>query len=169
LQNLTAPPPYIASLQGDSARTLQVLQATGIGQQASTALLESAAIALLLVGGYVSWRIMRKYFSEVFLWLSSLRSSLASAFFVAGGAATVWFAYSSLGESVMITNSLAQVLFYMAFLIVFAFIVIPPPPSSSTRANDSGPSIVTFVFVILLFLEAQLVYYFVLPVTVPFP
>lgn len=169
LQNLIAQPAYIASLQGDSARTFQVLEATGIGQQASVALLESVALVLLLVGVYVSWRIVRTYFSEVFQWASSRRSSLASTLFVAGSAASVWFAYSSLGESMVITNTLTQVLFFMAFLVAFAFVVIPPPSLSLTRANNSGPSIVTFAFVILLFLEAQLVCYFVLPVTIPFP
>jgi hypothetical protein len=38
-----------------------------------------------------------------------------------------------------------------------------------SRVVSTGPSPVTFTFVTLLFLEAQLVYFFVLPVTIPFP
>ena len=169
LQNLINPPAYMASLQGDSARTLQILEATGIGNPESLAILESAATVLMLIGLYVSWRIVRTYFSGIFQWASRRRSSLASLLFVGGSAASVWYAYSPLEGSVAITNPFIQSLFFLAFLIVFSFVVIPRPVSSLTRAMNAGPSLVTFAFVILLFLEAQLVYFFVLPVTIPFP
>jgi len=168
LQNTVNQPGYIASLQGDSAGTLQVLEATGIGQQASVAFLESVALVLLLIGVYVSWRIVRTYFSETFQWTSRRRSRMASILFVGGVAAISWFSFSSIGDWVA-TNALTQFLLFMAFLLVLAFVVIPSAPSSWQRAKDSGPSLATLVFVVLLFVEAQLVYFFVLPVTIPYP
>jgi sterol desaturase/sphingolipid hydroxylase (fatty acid hydroxylase superfamily) len=128
----------------------------------------SAAVLLLLVGGYVSWRIFRNYFLGIFQWMGSRRSSEVSATFVAVISMASLFAYTSFGES-LVTNTLTQILLGLAFLLVLALVAIPRAPSSWPETQYSGPSLATFVFELLIFLEAQLVYYFVLPVTIPFP
>ncbi|HYB75814.1 MAG TPA: hypothetical protein VEC08_02535 [Nitrososphaerales archaeon] len=169
VQNLTNEPPYIASLQGDSLGTLGVLEATGIGKLSSTAVLEATALVLGLVGVYCAWRIFRTYFSSVFSWISSRRASWASLIFVVGSAAYTWFGYFTPSESSLTNNLLVQLVPYVGFLVVFAFLVIPPAPEGTPKVPAGGPAIATVVFIVLLFVEAQIVFFFAMPATIPFP
>jgi len=169
VDNLLNPPAYIASLQGDSAGVLTILEGTGINQLVSVAIVESAAIVLFLVGGFVAWRYLRKYFAEVFGWVGAKRSSAAAALFIAGGAASILLVYTPFGEAALTNNVAGQILVALAFLVIFSFIVIPAPPPAWKATDNAGPSLTTVVFVVILFLEAQLFYYFVLPIWLPFP
>ena len=169
VQNLTNEPPYIASLQGDSAATLGVLEATGVGRLTSIAALEVTAVVLGIAGIYGAWRIFRTYLSNVFSWMGNRRASLASLLFVVGTAAFSWFADLVPGESVIATNLTFQLVSFVGFLIIFSLIVIPPAPVGTTSAPEGGPTIPALAFIVLLFAEAQIVILFVLPVTIPFP
>jgi hypothetical protein len=166
VQNLTNEPPYIASLQGDSAATLKLLEATGMGGLASESILEGAALLLGLVGTYVAWRAARTYLSSVFEWIAPRRATLASLFLVLGMAAYAWFADLVPSEIPLATNDLFQLVASVAFLLVFSLVVIPPRLAPTPR-KWSGPSGVTLAFIVLLFTEAQLIYWFVLPLTIP--
>ena len=168
-QNLTNPPAYIASLQGDSAAALNILVGAGVGRSASVIILESVAIILFLVGGYVSWRYVRRYFADIFRWASARRLSAAAMLFVAGGVASTLFAYTSLGKAVMLTSAGIQAIAALGFLAIFAFLIIPSPPATWKGTESTGPSRATVTFVMLLFVEAQLIFYFALPVTILFP
>ena len=169
VQNLTNEPPYIASLQGDSAATLRVLESTGIGRLPSMAVLEVTAVVLGIAGIYGAWRIFRTYLSSVFSWMGNRRASLASSLFVVGTAAYSWFADLIPGESVVVTNLTFQLVSFVGFLIIFPLLLIPPMPAGAPRAPDGGPTISTLAFLVLLFAWAQIVIFFVLPVTIPFP
>jgi hypothetical protein len=168
VQNLVNEPPYIASLQGDSAATLKLLEATGMGQWPSLATIEAVALVLGLTGGYVAWKIFRSYLSNTFGWIGRRRAGLASVFFVAGSAAVSWLANLAPGGSALVTNALFQAVSAVAFLLLFSVVVIPPR-SAESKEERRGPSKSTVAFVVLLFIETQLVYFFVLPVTLPFP
>jgi hypothetical protein len=169
VQNLISEPPYIASLQGDSAAALSVLEAAGFGKLPSIAILEALALILALIGIYVAWRIVKTYVSNVFLWIGSRRASWASLLFVAGSAAYVWFGNMVPSESVLTANIIFQVVSFAAFLVIFSLFVIPRPPIESLGIPKGGPTTATLVFIILLFIEAQLFYFFALPITIPFP
>lgn len=169
VQNLISEPPYIASLQGDSAFTLKVLEATGIGRLPSVAILEITALALGLIGIYGAWRIFGTYLSGLFKWMGGWRASWASLLFVVPSSAYNWFANLVPGESVLTTNILFQVVSFIAFLVIFSLLVIPPAPVAILGAPGGGPTIATVVFIVLLFIEAQLVFFFALPITIPFP
>ena len=168
-QNLINPPAYIASLQGDSAAALNILEEAGVGRLASVIFLESAAIILFLVGGYVSWRYVRRYFADLFRWVSARRLNAAAMLFVAGGIASTLFAYTSLGRAMLLTSAGIQAIAALGFLAIFAFFIIPPPPAMWKGTESTGPSFAMVTFAILLFVEAQLIFYFVLPVTILFP
>jgi hypothetical protein len=161
-------PPYIASLQGDSAGTLEVLEATGIGRGASVAILESIALVLLVLGAWLSWKVFRTYFSQVFPWIERRRSGQASGIFVALVVASV-FAGETLGVSVLASNAINQALIAIAILMVLSFVAIPAAPRTWQRPKDWGSRYPAFAFALLLFTEAELVYFFVLPITIPFP
>jgi len=168
-QNLINPPAYIASLQGDSAAALGLLEAAGIGRPASVIILESVAMILFSVGGYVSWRYVRRYFTDVFKWVSARRLAAAAMLFVAGSVASTLAAYTALGKAMLLTSAGVQAFAAFAFLVIFAFLIIPSPPATWQGAESTGPSHATVAFVILLFVEAQLIFYFVLPITILFP
>jgi hypothetical protein len=162
-------PQYIASLQGDSASTLQVLEATRIGQGASVAILESTALVLLAFGAWLSWRVFRTYFSQVFPWIESRRAGKASVLFIALVIASVFAASTPMGESVLASNAFGQTLIALAILMILSFVAIPPAPQTWQRPKDWGSRYPAFTFALLLFVEAELVYFFVLPLTIPFP
>jgi hypothetical protein len=162
-------PGYMASLQGDSAGTLHLLEAAGIGQGASVALLESIAFLLLGVGMYVSWRVFRTYFSRVFPWLERKRASEASVLFVVLGAVTVFAGFTPIGETGIVSNPFDQALFFAAFLILLSFFAVPPAPLSWKKVRKMSTSYAAFAFALLVFIEAELVYLFVPPITIPFP
>ena len=166
VQNLISEPPYIASLQGDSQYTLRVLKATGLGGLPSVAAMETIALVLGLIGIYGAWRIFRSYLSSLFNWIGGRRAGWASLLFVAGSAADYWF--TNLVPRVPATVNLLRFPAEIGFLAVFSFLVIPPKPVGIQRIPDGGPTIATTVFIVLLFVEAQLVF-FVLPLTIPFP
>jgi hypothetical protein len=164
------PPAYIASLQGDSAATLHILEATGIGYGASVAILESVALVLFLAAAYVSWRVFRPYFSQSFPWITRRRASLAAISFVVASEAIILAGnVSPVFGTTMALVSVVQVAIFAAFLVGFSLLAIPAAPPDSTGRPDGGPSTSTVVFVVLLFIEAQLVFFFVLPITIPFP
>jgi hypothetical protein len=169
VQNLISEPPYIASLQGDSAGTLAVLEASGVGKLPSIAILEGLALVLALIGIYVAWRIVKTYFSNVFLWIGNRRASWASLLFVAGSSAYIWFGNLVPSESVLTTNIIFQVVSFAAFLVIFSLLVIPQAPVESSGVLKVIRTPATLVFIILLFIEAQLFYFFALPITIPFP
>jgi hypothetical protein len=160
-------PGYMASLQGDSASTLRVLEAAGIGHVPSVAILKSIALVLLVVGTYVSWRVLRTYFSRVFPWIEKRRSSEASILFVVLSAITVYASFTPIGETVIVSNPVDQVLFFAAFLVLLSFLAIPPAPQSWQKPKDRGSPYPAFAFALLLLIEAELVYFFVLPITIP--
>jgi hypothetical protein len=162
-------PAYIASLQGDSAGTLQVLEATGIGRGASVAILESIALVLLAFGAWLSWRVFRTYFMQVFPWVERRRSGLASILFVVLAIATVFAVLAPKEVSVLATNGISQALVFVAVLMAISFIAIPPAPQAWQRPKDWGGRYPAFAFVLLLLAETELVYFFVLPITIPFP
>jgi hypothetical protein len=169
LLNSIDQPFYIASLQGDSAGTLQVLEATGIGRGASVAILESVALVLLALGAWLSWRVVRSYFSQVFPWIERRRSGQASILFVVLVVASIFAAYTPMGESVLASNAVNQALIAVAILMVISFVAIPPAPQTWQRPKDRDSRYPAFAFALLLFIEAELVYFFVLPITIPFP
>jgi hypothetical protein len=169
VQNLTNEPPYIASLQGDSAATLSVLEATGIGRVPALAVLMATAVVLGIAGTYGAWKIFRTYLSGIFGWIGNRRASLASLLFVVGTAAFSWFADLVPGGSAFVSNQSLQLVSVVGFLLVFSLFAIPPVPMGTLRAPDGGPTIPTVAFVVLLFAEAQIVLFFVLPITIPFP
>jgi len=172
VQNLIGEPPYIASLQFDSAGTLGVLEAAGIGKLPSMAVLETTALVLGLIGIYVAWRVFRTYLSGLFKWIGGRRAGWASLLFVAGGAAEDWFLNLVPGGSALTNNLFFQLVTFIGFLAVFSFLVIPPKlvgiPGTPV-IPDGGPTIATVAFIVLLFVEAQIVFFFVLPITIPFP
>ena len=167
LFNLMDQPAYIASLHDDSARALQVLEATGIGLHASIALLECSAAVLLVIGGYVSWKILRAYFSGVFGWIERKRSAEAALVLVAFLAAFTFLGqyFASLSE---LPESFAGAVIFVAFVLIFAFVIIPPAPKS-WHGVTVGPSSAALAVIVLLFIETQLIYFFVLPITIPIP
>jgi hypothetical protein len=169
LHETIGPPGYVASLQGDSAATLQVLEATGIGWGASVAILESIALVLLALGAWLSWKIFRTYFSQVFPWIERRRSGLASILFVVLVTTSILAAYAPMKESVLASNAVNQALIAVAILMVLSFVAIPPAPRTWQRQKDWGSRYPAFAFALLLFIEAELVYFFVLPVTITFP
>jgi hypothetical protein len=169
VQNLVNEPPYIASLQSDSAATLKLLEATGIGEWQSVATIETVALVLGLVGGYMAWKVFRSYLSGMFRWIGTRRAGLASLLFVAGSAAVSWLAYLAPAESVLVTSTPFQALSFVAFLVLFSVVVIPPEPVEPTGKWEGWPSKSAGAFVVLLFIEAQLVYFFALPIWLPFP
>ncbi len=169
IQNLISEPPYIASLQGDSAATLGILEKAGIGMLPSIAILEITALVLGLVGIYGALRILRTYLSSIFSWIGSRRASWASLVFVVGEAAYTWFTNLVPSESVLTTNTLFQVASFIGFLVVFSLFVIPPVPVGTLGIPSRGPTITTVVFIVLIFVEAQIVFFFVLPITIPLP
>jgi hypothetical protein len=169
VQNVIGEPPYIASLQNDSAGTLAVLEGTGIGSSASTPILEALALTLAVIGFYVAWAVVRAYVSEIFPWVRSRRAGLASLVFVAGSAADVWFGYVVTSEPVLGTNIAFQVLSGAAFLVIFSLFVIPRATVESTGVPSGGPTAATLVFIVLLFVEAQLLYFYALPITITIP
>jgi hypothetical protein len=169
VQNLISEPPYIASLQNDSAGTLAVLEATGIGRLPSIAILEALALILAGIGVYIAWRVVRSYVSNVFQWIGSRRASWASLFFVGGSAADVWLVNLFPSETVLTANIVFQVVSFAAFLAIFSLLVIPRATVESSVAPKGGPTTATVVFIILLFIEAQLFIFFALPITIPFP
>ena len=158
-------PGYIASLEGDSAATLQILEATGLGWGISVAILESVALVLFLVAAYVSWRVFRTYFSQTFPWITRRRASLVAISFVVAGEVLILSAnfYS------VILSPVVQIAAFAAILVGVSLLAIPAAPPDSTARRDGRPSISTVVFVVLLFIEVQLVFFFVLPITIPFP
>jgi len=158
-------PGYIASLQGDSAATLQVLEATGIGHGTSVAILESTALVLFLVAAYVSWRVFRQYFSQSFPWITRRKASLAAISFVAAGEVFILVA----NFYAVILSPVVQIAIFAAILVGLSLVAIPPAPPDLAARRDGRPSIPTVVFVALLFVEVQLVFLFVLPITIPFP
>ncbi|HXW94760.1 MAG TPA: hypothetical protein VEJ19_03540 [Nitrososphaerales archaeon] len=168
-QNLVNPPAYIASLQGDSAAVLSLLEGDGVGRTMSVVILESIAIILYSVGIYVSWRYVRRYFSDVFQWVNTRRTTAAAVLFVAVTAASTLFSYTSLGERMLLANAGVQAIAALTFLVIFAFLIIPPPPATWKGTEGLGPSRVTVAFVVLLFVEAQLIFFFVLPLAILFP
>jgi hypothetical protein len=169
VQNLIGEPPYIASLQGDSAATLGILEKAGFGSFPSIAILEIAALVLGVIGVYGAWRIFRTYLSGTFSWIGGRRASWASLIFVIGSAAYAWFADLVPTEAAVANNLLFQAVSLAAFLAVFSLVVIPPMRTGSPAVLDRGPTTATVVFVVLLFVEAQLVYLFVLPIMIPIP
>lgn len=169
IQNLISEPPYISSLQGDSAFTLKMLEATGIGRLPSVAILEITALALGLIGIYGAWRIFRTYLSGLFKWIGDRRAGWASLLFVVGSAASNWFANLVPSESVLTTNIPFEAGSGIAFLIIFSLFVIPSAPVAVSGAPSGGPTTAAVAFIVLLFIEAQLVFFFVLPITIPFP
>jgi hypothetical protein len=162
-------PAYIASLQGDSAATLQVLERTGIGWGASVAILESIALVLLVLGAWLSWRVFRTYFLQVFPWVESRRSGQASLLFVVLAVAPTFVTLAPTEVSVLAAYGISQALVFVAVLMVISFVVIPPPPQTWQRPKDWGGRYPAFAFVLLLLAETELVYFFVLPITIPFP
>ena len=172
VQNLINEPPYIASLQGDSIGTMDFLEAAGIGRLPSIAILEIAALVLGLVGIYSAWRIFRSYLSGLFKWIGGRRAGWASLLFVGGSAALDWFANLVPGESALTNNLLFQLVAFIGFLAVFSFLAVPPKPVGTPGTPvipDRGPAIATIAFIFLLFVEAQIVFFVVLPITIPFP
>ena len=162
-------PAYIASLQGDSAGALQVLEATGIGQEASVAILESIALVLLVLGAWLSWRVFRTYFSQVFPWIEGRRSGQASILFLILTVALIFAGNAPIEVSVIASSGIIQALGFVAVLMAMSFVAIPPAPQTWQRPKDLGSRYPAFAFAILLFVEAELVYLFVLPITIPFP
>ncbi len=169
VQNLINEPPYIASLQNDSSGALGVLEVTGIGKLSSIAVLEVTALVLGLVGIFCAWRIFRTYLSNLFGWIGSRRASLASLIFVVGSAAYTWFGYFVPSEYALTNNLLFQLVPFIGFLVVFSLFVVPPAPVGNPGTLGRGPTVATVAFIVLLFIEAQIVFFFVLPITIPFP
>jgi len=146
-----------------------VLEATGIGKLPSIAILETFALILGVIGIYVAWRTVKTYVSSVFMWIGSRRAGWASLLFVAGSAAYIWFGNLVPSESVFTTNTFFQIASFAAFLVIFSLLVIPRPPVESSGIPKRGPTTATLGFIVLLFIEAQLFYFFALPITIPFP
>ena len=169
VQNLIDEPPYIASLQGDSAFALKVLEATGIGRLPSVGILETAALVLGVIGIYGAWRTFRSYLSGVFNWIGGRRGTWASLLFVVGSAVFSWSSNLGLSESVLTTSILLQVASFIAFLLVFSLLVVPQAPVGVPRTTGGGPTVAALAFIVLLFVEAELASFFVLPITIPFP
>jgi hypothetical protein len=169
LQESIGQPAYIASLQGDSAATLHILEGTGIGHGTSVAILESVALGLFLVAAYVSWRVFRQYLSQSFPWITRRRASMAAISFVVAGEALILAENISPVGTALSLDSVVQIAIFAAFLVGLSLLAIPAAPSESVGRRDGGPSVSTVVFVILLFVEAQLVFFFVLPIMIPFP
>ena len=128
---------------------------------------EAVALLLGLVGAYISWRTVRTYLSNVFHWIGNRRANWASLFFVAGSVAYAWFGYLAPSETPLTTNVLLQVVSYIAFLAIFPVFAIPPGPVESSGTQKGGPTFATLAFIVLLFIEAQLIYFFALPLTIP--
>ena len=162
-------PRYIASLQGDSEATLQVLERAGVSSGASVVVLESAACALLAIGVYISWRVLRNYFAQSFPWMESRRSSRVAMLFVVLIAISVFSTLAPREGPVIASDAVVQALIAVGFLVFFSLVAIPPAPQSWQTARGSWDPLPTFAFSVLLFIEAELVYLFVLPVTIPFP
>jgi len=163
-------PAYIASLQGDSAATLQILETAGIGNGASVLILESVALVLFLVAAYLSWRVFRPYFSQSFPWITKRRASLTAISFVVASEVIVLVGYVS---PILVTTmgliSEVQIAIFVAFVVGLSLLAIPAAPPDWMGGRIGGPTASTVVFVSLLFVEVQLVFLFVLPVTIPFP
>ena len=162
-------PGYIASIQGDSAAAMRLLEATGIGEAASVATMEAVASVLLVVGGYISWRVLRTYFSQVFPWIGKRRSSQASFLFVILSVTDVLAGNTPMGESLIVSNVTNQFLIFIGLLLFLSLVAIPPAPQSWQKPVDRGTHYPAFAFALLLIIEAELVYFFVLPITIPFP
>ena len=162
-------PRYIASLQGDAEATLQVLERAGVKSGTSVFLLESVACALLAIGVYISWRVLRSYFSQSFPWMEGRRSSRVAMLFVVLVTISVFSTIAPTEGPVIASDFVFQALVAAGLLFLFSLVAIPPAPESWPKASDSRVPIPTFAFSILLFIEAELVYFFVLPVTIPFP
>jgi len=167
LFNLMGPPTYIASLHDDSFGALQVLEATGVGLNVSIVLLEGAAAVLFVVGGYVSWKALSAYLSDIFGWMESKRSSQAALVLIAVGVPIV------LISSAILNGPEPQFSFegsatFIALIFSFALVIIPPAPPS-WRGTNVGPSRAALAVIVLLFIETQLIYFFVVPITIPIP
>ena len=170
LQESIGQPAYVASLQGDSAATLNILEATGIGYGTSVAILESVALVLFLAATYLSWRVFRQYFSQSFPWIKGRRVNAAAISFVVAGEVIVLVGdVSPILGTTMALISEVQIAIFVAFLVGLSLLAIPAAPPDWMGRRVGGPSVSTVVFVSLLFVEAQLVLFFALPVTIPFP
>jgi len=162
-------PGYIASLQGDSAAALRLLEATRIGEAASVVTIEAVAFVLLAIGGYISWRVLRTYFSQVFPWTTKGRSSQASFLFVVLAVTEVLAGNIPIGESAIGSSVTNQFLVFIGLIFLLSFVAIPPAPQSWQKPVEWGTPYPAFAFALLLLLEVELVYFFVLPITIPFP
>ena len=130
--------------------------------------MEAVALVLLAIGGYISWRVLRTYFSQVFPWIEKRRSGRGSFLFVALVATSIFARFTPIGESVIVSSAISQFLVFVGVLLV-SLVAVPPAPQSWQKAKDWGTPYPAFAFALLLLVEAELVFFFVLPITIPFP
>ena len=169
VQNLLNEPPYIASLQNDSEGALRSLETLGIGASASAILLVAIALALGAIGGYAAWKVVKNYLSSIFDWMTTRRAKWAALFFIVGSGAEVWVGYFVPSIASVTTSPLVLIPALIAFFLLLSLVVVPPPPPEFVQSRRQGPSIPTLTFIMILFIEAQIVFFLSLPLTIPFP
>jgi hypothetical protein len=153
--NLLAPPLYIASLTGDSGNLLLMISPS-LGTHLTVAILEGSAAVLLIIGFYLSIRIVQTYFRQVFPWMSERRSGYLTIIAVA-----------LLPADTVVSDFLSwSGPLFLVLIFALGFVLIPARPASHQPA-PVGPSLGAFVITLLVFVLGGAIFYMVLPITIP--